>query len=72
MQKIVVTANSKEELRDKYHATLKQYRAEAQPAVSVPDGQIFYSRPIGKWMLARMKGNKITITFSDDCPCKSL
>jgi hypothetical protein len=70
--KHVLEGLNAQDLREKYHAFLKQYRAEPQRSVSTLDGHIFYSRPVGKWMLARMKGNKVTVTFSDTCPCKDL
>jgi hypothetical protein len=51
---------------------LRGYRAEFQRDVSSTDGHIYYSRPLGKWLLVRRKGDKIEVSFHTDCPCSEL
>jgi hypothetical protein len=57
---------------DQFHGTLKQYHAVMHRDVSTDKGHIYYSRPIQKWILAQRKGDKVRLTFHDECPCSQL
>lgn len=49
--------------------TLAQYRAEFDRGSSTEKGHVYWSRPVGMWILVLRKGNKAEVTFHHDCPC---
>lgn len=57
---------------NKLAETLKGYRAEQHKDVSTDKGVVFFSRPLGKWILVRRQGDTAILTFSTDCPCKDM
>ena len=54
------------------HDTLRKYRAEIQRDVSSNKGHIYFSRPLGKWILVQRKGDNAKLTFHNDCPCDKI
>jgi hypothetical protein len=69
-RKVISIANGTTELYDFY----RQYRAELLRDLGSEKGQVYWSRPVGQYILAMRKGNNVILTFhaEDDCPCKLL
>lgn len=57
-----------------YHAFLKKYHAEFVRESSTEKGHVYWSAPVGQWILALKRGNNMQLTFhaKDDCPCKMI
>lgn len=53
-------------------ATLQQYKAERHRDVSTDKGHVYFSRPLGQWILVQRKGDTAILTFSADCPCSEM
>lgn len=53
---------------------LRQYQAEFMRESSTEKGHVYWSAPIGMWMLVMKKGDNAQVTFhdKDNCPCKML
>jgi hypothetical protein len=56
------------------HAFLARYHAQLQPDSSTEKGHVYWSAPVGQWILVMKKGRNAQVTFhaADDCPCKML
>lgn len=56
------------------HAFLQRYHAVLQADSSTEKGHVYWSAPVGQWILVMRKGNQAQVTFhaADDCPCKML
>lgn len=69
-KKMISLKNGQGEL-DTY---LKSYHAEHVPESSTNKGQIFWSAPVGMWIMVMKKGQNAQVTFhaKDDCPCSRL
>lgn len=67
-KKMIPLANGPAEL----HAFLTQYRATLQQTSSTEKGHVYWSAPLGNWIMVMRRGNKAQVTFHgvDDCPCK--
>ena len=50
-------------------AKLAEYRAEFDRDSSTEKGHVYWSRPVGMWILAMRKGANVELTFHHDCPC---
>lgn len=61
-KKLVVPLN---QLQEK----LREYRAEFDRNSSTEKGHVYWSRPVGMWILVMRKGPNAEITFHHDCPC---
>jgi hypothetical protein len=55
-------------------AFLQQYHAEYARDSSTEKGHVYWSAPVGQWILVMRKGDKAQVTFhaADDCPCKMI
>lgn len=55
-------------------AFLGQYRAEIIKESSTEKGHVYWSAPVGMWILVMRKGDNAIVTFhhKDNCPCKML
>jgi hypothetical protein len=53
---------------------LKRYRAEYVRESSSEKGHVYWSAPVGQWLLVMKKGANAQVTFhaKDDCPCKMI
>lgn len=54
-----------------YHAHLQGYQAEPVREYSNGKRHVYYSRPMGKYIIARRRGNQIELEFTAECPCGS-
>lgn len=48
---------------------LQGYQAEADYELSNNRRHVYFSRPMGKWIIVRRKGNQAEFEFKNDCPC---
>ena len=56
------------------HNYLKKYRAEFIRESSSEKGHVYWSAPVGMWILVMKKGNNAIISFhhKDNCPCRAI
>lgn len=56
------------------NAYLKRYRAEFNRESSSEKGHVYWSAPVGMWILVMKKGNNAIISFhhKDNCPCRAI
>jgi hypothetical protein len=56
------------------HTFLDQYQAQYFNDSSTEKGHVYWSEPIGQWILVMKKGKNAQVTFhaADDCPCKMI
>lgn len=54
------------------HATLKSYSAVLHRDVSTEKAHVYFSKPLQKWIGVVKKGNKVRLTFTDECPCSKV
>jgi hypothetical protein len=54
------------------HTFLDQYQAQYFNDSSTEKGHVYWSEPIGQWILVMKKKGQAQVTFhaADDCPCK--
>ena len=45
------------------------YQAEADRDLSNGKRHVYFSRPMGKWIIVRRRGNQAEFEFKNDCPC---
>lgn len=69
-KQLISLKNGREEL-DKY---LRTYQAEFMRESSTEKGHVYWSAPVGMWMLVMKKGDNAQVTFHHkaNCPCKML
>jgi hypothetical protein len=69
-QKSISLKDGGEELRN----FLAQYRAEFARDSSTEKGHVYWSAPVGQWILVMRKGGNAQVTFhaANDCPCKMI
>jgi sarcosine oxidase gamma subunit len=69
-RKLIPLKNGTEEL----YAFLRSYRAEHNAESSTEKGHVYWSAPIGQWLLVMKTGSNAQVTFhaADDCPCKMI
>ncbi len=69
-KKVISLKNGPQEL----HTFLTLYHATLYSDSSTELGHVYWSAPVGNWILVMRKGNKVHVTFhaADDCPCKKL
>jgi hypothetical protein len=55
-------------------AFLGQYHAEFIRESSTEKGHVYWSAPVGQWILVMKKGENAIITFhhKDNCPCQMI
>ncbi len=53
---------------------LGQYHAEFIDESSTDKGHVYWSPPVGQWILVMKKGKNAQVTFhaKDDCPCQMI
>lgn len=58
--------------RGELDAYLRKYHAEFQQKSSSEKGHVYWSAPVGMWILVMKKGNNAQVTFHhvDNCPCQ--
>lgn len=51
---------------------LRKYHAEFQKESSSDVGHVYWSAPVGMWILVMKKGDNAQVTFhhKDNCPCQ--
>ncbi len=56
------------------HDYLRRYHAEFVGESSTEKGHVYWSAPVGMWILVLKKGDNAQVTFhpKDNCPCKLL
>jgi sarcosine oxidase gamma subunit len=59
---------------DALYAFLRQYHAEFNRDSSTERGHVYWSAPVGQWILVMKKGSNAQVTFhaADDCPCQMI
>jgi hypothetical protein len=58
----------------KYHAEFIRESSKNEVGDGTPAGHVYWSAPVGNWLLVVKKGNNAQVTFhaKDDCPCKMI
>lgn len=53
---------------------LAKYKASIYRDSSTEKGHVYWSEPVGQWILVMRKGDNAIVTFhaADDCPCSML